>query len=125
VSLVFGELNKSGDEERDILRKHVRRLGMKLEDQIMEELKYYQNVLSPLDSASKAVIQVNLTAPHTGNCQNPMYLSGSMDWDDPYILFPVSGMLRTSPQLLVDSLVTYLGQSMSGEDGASLGKMVV
>ena len=98
---------------------------MKVEDQIMQAIKHYRNVLSPLVSASKAVIQVNLATPHMDNCQNPVHLSRSMDWDNPYVLSPVYGTPCTSPQLLVDGLVSYLGQSVSGEDGVSLGEMMV
>jgi hypothetical protein len=105
--------------------QRVRRLRMKVGTQTMQEIKHYRNVFPPLVLASKAIIQVNLTTPHMGNSQNPVYLSRSMDWDNPYVFFPISSIPRISPQFLVDCLVTYLGQSMRGEDGASLGEGAV
>jgi hypothetical protein len=54
-----------------------------------------------------------------------MYLLQLMDWDNPYVLSPVFGMPHIPPQLLVNSFVTNLGQSMCGENCASLGRMAV
>jgi len=48
-----------------------------------------------------------------------------MDWDNPYILSPVFGTPHIPPQLLIDSVVTNLGQSMRGENCTSLGRMAV
>lgn len=79
-----------------------------LENETTKVIKRYRDVLFPLVSSSEAIIQMNLTVAYIGNCQNPVHLSRSVDWDDPYVLFPVTGAPRVSPQLLVDGLVTDL-----------------
>jgi len=79
-----------------------------LENEMMKVIKRYWDIFFPLISSSKAIIQMNLTVPYIGDCQNPVHLSRSVDWNDPYILFPVTGALHVSPQLLVDGLITDL-----------------
>ena len=79
-----------------------------LENETMKVIKCYRDVFLPLVSSSEAIIQMNLTVPYIGNCQNPVHLLRSVDWNDPYVLFPVTGALHVSPQLLVNGLVTDL-----------------
>jgi hypothetical protein len=79
-----------------------------LENKMTKAIKHYQDVFLPLVSSSEAIIQMNLTVPYIGNCQNPVHLSRLVDWNDPYVLFPVTGAPRVSPQLLVNGLITDL-----------------
>ena len=119
VSLIFGYMNELGDEKGYILCD-----VSETDRESQLAIKHHWDVLPPFVLATKAVIQVNLTTSHMGHGQNPMYLLGSMDWDNPYVLFPISGTLNISPQLSVDGLVAYPGQGVGGEDSASLGEMV-
>ena len=83
--------------------------------------KQYRDVSAPLVSASKAIIKVDLPTPQVRHGQNPVYLSRSMNWDNPHISFPVLGTPHISPQFSVACLVMNLGEHVTGEDCTSLG----